>query len=49
MEHRTVCGTEAPPLGMGCQVIGGPFWVGDTPLGREGGRRHINSLDAQNC
>ncbi|MGA4900016.1 aldo/keto reductase [Streptomyces griseoincarnatus] len=33
MEVRTVCGTEVPPLGMGCWAIGGPFWAGDTPLG----------------
>ncbi|MEV0846479.1 aldo/keto reductase [Streptomyces sp. NPDC049954] len=33
MEHRTVCGTEIPPLGMGCWAVGGPFWEGDTPLG----------------
>lgn len=33
MEDRTVCGTEVPPLGMGCWAIGGPLWAGDTPLG----------------
>lgn len=33
MEHRTICGTEVPPLGMGCWAIGGPFWEGSQPLG----------------
>ncbi|MCC5024195.1 MAG: aldo/keto reductase [Candidatus Synoicihabitans palmerolidicus] len=25
-------GIETSPLGLGCWAIGGPFWVGDTPL-----------------
>lgn len=33
MEHRTICGTEVPPLGMGCWAVGGPFREGSQPLG----------------
>ena len=35
MEKRALGNTDikVSPMGLGCWAIGGPFWMGDTPLG----------------